>query len=136
MKKHKKILIIVLIVLIPLMIYLFTPYFMADILTKKYGADFLSLYSENGFYNDIEYLKVFQYRNEKVKMVYFDKDNLKKKWDILNDDYAVVLYIEENHSSASLFIFYDVDGKWELSSWDVVWSYSGTADGFMWPYYL
>lgn len=127
---------IVLLILLPFLIYCLIPYFKANILTTKYGAEFLSLYSKNGFYNDIEYLKVFQYRNEKAGIIYLYKDDLKKELDILNDDYAVVLYIEENHSSAALFIFYDSNGKWELSSWDVIWSFSGTADGFMWPYYL
>lgn len=136
MKKYKKVFIIVIIVLLPFLIYFLIPYLEVNILTSKYGAEFSSLYSKNGFYNNIEYLKIFQYRGEKVDMVYLYKDDLKKELDVLNDDYAVVLYIEENHSSAALFIFYDANGEWELSSWDVIWSFSGTADGFMWPYYL
>lgn len=48
--------------------YLFVPYFRVNNLTKKYGSEFQELYSENGFYSDIEYLKVFQYRDEKVNI--------------------------------------------------------------------
>lgn len=136
MKKHGKKWMIVFIILVPVLIYLLVPYFKVNSLTAKYGAEFSSLYSENGFYEDIEYLKVFQYRDEKVDMVYLDDDRLKKELDILDDDYAVVLYVEENHSSVALFIFCDANGKWELSEWDIVRSFSGTADGFMWPCYL
>ncbi len=62
-------------------------------------------------------------------------EKLKNTLDNLNDDYAVVLYVEENHSSSSLYIFYDEDGQWKLLDWYLVWSNSGTADGFMWPCY-
>lgn len=117
------------------LIYLAVPYFQAGHLTKKYGTEFLDLYSENGFYDNIEYLKVFQYRDEKTNLYYLDDDRLKEELRDLGRDYAVVLYVEENHSSASLFIFYDEDGQWKLSSWNLIWSTSGTADGFMWPYY-
>lgn len=136
MKKSKKIVMISVIFLLLFLTYLFTPYVMVDVLTAKHGAEFSALYSVNGFYHDIEYLKVFQYRDEKVDLAYLDKNGLRRELEVLNDDCAVVLYIEENHSSAALFIFHDEDGKWELSSWDVVWSHSGAADGFIWPYYL
>lgn len=69
---------IVFIILVPVLIYFLVPYFKVNSLTAKYGAEFSSLYSENGFYEDIEYLKVFQYRDEKVDMVYLDDDRLKK----------------------------------------------------------
>lgn len=118
-----------------LLICLSVPYFQVNHLTKKYGSDFLDLYSENGFYDDMEYLKVFQYRDEKINLYYLDNDRLKQKLSNLGDEYAVVLYVEENHSSASLFIFYDEAGRWKLSDWDLIWSSSGSADGFMWPYF-
>lgn len=117
-------------------IYLLIPYFMIHNLTKKYGSEFTELYRENGFYNDIEYLKIIQYRDEKADFYYSDNDKIKKELDSLDNDYAVVLYVEENHNSASLFIFSDEDGQWKLSNWHLIWSYSGTADGFLWPYYF
>ena len=116
--------------------FLFIPYFKISDLTEKYGTEFEELYSENGFYNAIEYLKIIQYRNEKVDIYYLDNDKLKKELSDLNNNYAVVLYVEENHSSASLFIFYDENGQWKLVNWNSIWSISGTADGFMWPYYF
>ena len=119
-----------------LLIYLFAPYFVVNNLTEKYGAEFAELYSENGFYNDIEYLKIIQYRNEKVNFYYLDNDKVKNELSDLDHNYAVVLYVEENHSSASLFIFGDENGQWKFVNWNLIWSVSGTADGFMWPYYF
>lgn len=124
------------IIIILLIVCLFIPYFVANDLTKKYGAEFSNLYSENGFYSNIEYLRVLQYRDKKVNIYYLDNDRLKKELTSLGNDYAVVLYIEENHSSASIFIFYDDEGQWKLSNWNLIWSTSGSADGFMWPYYF
>lgn len=136
MKKNKKLLVIFGIIITLLIVCLFIPYFVAEDLTKKYGAEFSNLYSENGFYSNIEYLRVLQYRDKKVNFYYLDNDRLKKELTSLSNDYAVVLYIEENHSSASLFIFYDEGGQWKLSNWNLIWSTSGSADGFMWPYYF
>ena len=132
---EKKVLIVSILLLI-VALFIFRPYYSVNSLTKKYADEFLELYRDNGFYEDIEYFKVFKYRNEEVNIQCLNNKKLKNRLNNLNDDYAVVLYIEENHSSASLFIFYDVDGQWELLDWYLVWSYSGTADGFMWPYYL
>lgn len=118
------------------LIFLLKPYFMVNRLTKKYGSEFCELYSENGFYSDIEYLKVFQYRDEKADIYYLDNTRLKKELSNLSQEYAVVFYVEENHSSASFFIFYDENGSWKLLSWSPVWSSLGTADGFMFPCYF
>lgn len=117
-------------------ICLITPYFQVNHLTKKYRTEFEELYSENGFYQDIEYLKIFQYRDEKVPISYLDNGKLMQELNDLNGDYAVVLYVEENHSSASVYIFSGENGQWELLNWHLIWSASGTADGFMWPYYF
>lgn len=136
MPKRQKAFIAVVIIITLLIVCLFIPYFVADNLTKKYGEEFSNLYSENGFYSNIEYLRVLQYRDKKVNIYYLDNDRLKKELTSLSNDYAVVLYIEENHSSASLFIFYDEGGQWKLSNWNLIWSTSGSADGFMWPYYF
>lgn len=133
---RKKVLIVSILLLLIVALFIFRPYYSVNSLTKKYADEFSELYRDNGFYEDIEYFKVFKYRNEEVNIQCLNNKKLKNRLNNLNDDYAVVLYIEENHSSASLFIFYDVDGQWKLLDWYLVWSYSGTADGFMWPYYL
>lgn len=133
MRKKYKIVFIISIILLILLI--FRPYYSVNSLTKKYASEFSELYRDNGFYEDIEYFKVLKYRNEQVDIKCLSNEKLKNTLDNLNDDYAVVLYVEENHSSSSLYIFYDEDGQWKLLDWYLVWSNSGTADGFMWPYY-
>ncbi len=134
MRKSKKIVFIISIIFIAVL-FIFKPYYSVYSLTQKYGSEFSELYKDNGFYEDIEYFEVFKYRNEEVDIRCLNNKKLKSALENLNDDYAVVLYVEENHSSASLFIFFDKDGQWELLDWYLVWSYSGSADGFMWPYY-
>ncbi len=137
MKKIKKGLVIFIIfVLMLLFIYFIVPYFAINKLTAKYGSEFADLYSENGFYDDIEYLKVLQYRDERADIYYLTDDRLKNKLSSLDDDHAAILYIEENHSSASIFIFGDVNGEWKFEGWDLIRSFSGTAEGVMWPYYF
>ena len=135
MRKKYKIVFIISIILLILILLIFRPYYSVNSLTKKYASEFSELYRDNGFYEGIEYFKVLKYRNEQVVIKCLSNEKLKNTLDNLNDDYAVVLYVEENHSSSSLYIFYDEDGQWKLLDWYLVWSNSGTADGFMWPYY-
>ena len=132
----KKFLVFLGVITILLLLFLLKPYVMVHHLTKEYGSEFCELYSENGFYSDIEYLKVFQYRDKKADIYYLGNTGLKKELSNLTQEYAVVLYVEENHSSASIFIFYDENGQWKLVSWSTVWSSFGTADGFMFPCYF
>ena len=134
MCRIKKIVLVISVVII-LVLLIIKPYYFVDSLTEKYGSEFSELYSENGFYENIEYFKVFKYRNEEVSIGCLGNKMLKDELDNLNDDCAVVLYVEENHSSASLFVFFDKDDQWKLLDWYLIWSYSGTADGFIWPYY-
>lgn len=71
------------------------PYYSVNSLTKKYADEFSELYRDNGFYEDIEYFKVFKYRNEEVNIQCLNNKKLKNRLNNLNDDYAVVLYIEK-----------------------------------------
>lgn len=79
MKKNKKLLVIFGIIITLLIVCLFIPYFVANNLTKRYGAEFLNLYSENGFYSNVEYLKVLQYRDKKANIYYLNNDRLKEE---------------------------------------------------------
>ncbi len=133
---RKKLLVFLGVIMVLLLFFLLKPYVTVNHLTQKYGSEFSGLYGENGFYSDIEYLKVLQYRDEKADIYYLDNAALKRELDNLGQEYAVVLYVEENHNSASLFIFYDENGRWELLNWNTIWSFSGTADGFMFPCYF
>ena len=134
-KKKRIFWIFVIILVVSLTAYLIRPYIQVERLTKKYGSEFEDRYVENGFYDEIEYMKVFKYREESAGISYIGINGLKDRLMNLGDDYAVVLYVEKNHSSASLYVFRDEDSRWDFLEWNLVWSYSGSADSFMWPYY-
>ena len=115
--------------------FLSRPYFQVERLTKKYGLEFEERYKDNGYCESIDYLKVFKYHDESVDISYLDNRKLKNRLNNLGEDYALVLYIEDNHSFAELYVFHDEGDRWVLSEWNTIWSYSGSADSFMWPYY-
>lgn len=112
MKKKKKkkvfILIIVAIVLVT-----FFPYIKAEYLTYRYGKYFQDGYLQTRMIDRIEYFRV-----------------LKK-----NADTAEVLYISKGHASANIVRFKKEKGEWIKTYWATVWSKTGCADDFMWPYY-
>ncbi len=133
-KKNKKYVIAIVIIIIAVIITVISiPYIQAEKLTAEYGNEFKDLYVKNGFYQDIEYFKVLKYKTEKISAYYPNKEMAKE---IEQDkESAVVLYVEENHSSCSIYIFSSKKDEWELEEWYTVWSYSGSADGTMWPFY-
>ncbi|PBI85639.1 hypothetical protein BSF41_36160 [Flavobacterium sp. ACN2] len=47
---------------------------------------------------------------------------------------AIVYYVSSEKSSGDTIYFILVDGKWIISNWETVWSKTGSADGFIWPY--
>ena len=117
MRKKYKIVFIISIILLILILLIFRPYYSVNSLTKKYASEFSELYRDNGFYEGIEYFKVLKYRNEQVVIKCLSNEKLKNTLDNLNDDYAVVLYVEENHSSSSLFMMKMVNGNYWTGIW-------------------
>lgn len=108
MKKHIKILIILLSVLLFLF---FSPYLKAEYLTLRFGDEFVGLEQKTGMLNHSRYCKVLSYGKEKAK----------------------VFYVSD---TGDLITFYKTDdGRWEIKNWETIWSESGSADSFMWPYY-
>lgn len=135
MKKNRiKKAVVILSILILLCLPLFYPYLEVDRLTKKYGEEFSELYRDNGFYSDIEYLKVIKYKEESAHFFISNK-KISDEIDELSNSDALVLYIEEGHSSASLFVYTLEDNQWKFVEWYTLWAYSGSADDFFWPYY-
>lgn len=124
---------IIIICVILLVIVCMIPYIQAEKLTREYGDEFADLYTENGFYENIEYLKVLKYKDKKIWAFYPNK-RIKKEVE-REENKAVVLYVEENHSSCALYFFSLQQGEWKLEKWETIWSYSGSAEGAMWPYY-
>ena len=130
----KRVVIVGGIIFIMLITILSIPYIQVERLTQKYGTEFEKLYSQNGFYEDIEYLKILKYKNMNA-CVYYPNEEIKE--DIQQDENSVVvLYVEENHSSCAIYIFSQDDQEWKLEKWETIWSFSGNSDGLMWPYYF
>lgn len=106
----KKNIIIICICLIFLLIVFF-PYLKAEILTAKYGEEFWGLEQQTNMLSESYYHKVLSYSNEEAKVFY------------------------ASNSGDLLTFKKDTDGIWKLFRWETVWSKSGSASGFMWPYY-
>ncbi|MBE7052210.1 MAG: hypothetical protein E7395_06545 [Ruminococcaceae bacterium] len=83
-----------------------------EILTSKYGSQFELIHQENTMIGNIEYLKVLNYTR----------------------DTAQVYYVSENRSAGNILMFYKDNDNWCCDSWNTVWSKTGSADGFVWPY--
>lgn len=107
----KKIRQIVLILLITFVVVI--PYGKVEFLTWRYGKEFTELYKVTNMIDGIAYLKVMDYSSENAEIYYITKD----------------------HKARVLYQFEKRNGEWELKSWDAVWSKTGNADNFMWPYY-
>ncbi len=92
---------------------LFFPYIKAEFLTLSHGDEFAELYEQIGWLTGIEYFKVIEY----------------------SADAATVVYIEGGHNTCFRVEFVAEGDSWRAESFDCVWSTSGSADSFMWPYY-
>lgn len=110
MIKIKKSILIIILCLFFLLV-IFFPYIKAEILTIKYGDEFEGLQKQTNMLYEVEYYKVIKY----------------------SCDTAEVFYIS---NSGDLLTFEkDSDGAWKYSRWETIWSNSGSASDFMWPYY-
>lgn len=51
------------------------------------------------------------------------------------DDFARIYCVNFNETNGSIHNFVKRDGNWVYNNWENgVWSKTGTADGFVWPY--
>ena len=108
MKKN----VLILVICVLCVIVLIFPYITAEFLTFKYGSEFNNLQQQTNILIDVEYYKVISYSNETAKVFYVSS------------------------SSGNLLTFEkDSKGNWKYSEWKTIWSNSGSADEFMWPYY-
>lgn len=104
----KKIILLIIIAIILIMVF---PYTKTEILTIKYGNEFKGLEEQTNMLSDSKYHKVFSYNNTKAKVFYVS-----------------------NTGDMITFVKND-SGDWELYEWKTVWSSSGSAGEFIWPYY-
>lgn len=97
-------------VIICIFILWFFPYMKYELLTWKNGAEFSGLQKTTNMIGDVDYLKVLDY----------------------SVDSARVYYVGE---SGNILTFIQNNERWELVSWKTIWSKSGSADNFIWPYF-
>ena len=85
-----------------------------EITTIIHKKEFPPIADDNAMIGDIEYFKIIKYGEEE----------------------ATLYYVCEDRSSGNTVSYKkDDNGKWIYSSWDeTVWSTSGSADGYIWPY--
>ena len=84
-----------------------------EILTFQHGKEFVEVYKENAMMGEIDGLKVLNY----------------------SDKFARVYFISKNRMSGDVLTFTRNSEKWTYESWEqTVWSKTGSADGFVWPY--
>ena len=88
------------------------PYLRYEYLTFQYGNAFVGLQKSTNMIDEVDGLKVLTY----------------------SDSRARVYYIGD---TGDILTFHKVNGFWELEDggWVTVWSKTGSADGFVWPYF-
>lgn len=96
-----------------ILLILVVPYIRVEILTWKHGSEFSTLYRLTNMIDDIDYFKVMNY----------------------SDTSASVYYVTSNRSAGGLVTFNQQDGQWVLEKWKAIWSKTGSADDYIWPYY-
>lgn len=103
------------IVCFAIILLLFTvifPYAKVEYLTLQHGQEFVGLEQQVNMINQSKYHKVFVY----------------------DRDIAQVFYVSQNSGNMITFIRNE-NKDWVLSSWNTIWSKTGSADEFIWPYY-
>lgn len=103
--------IIYIIILACFLVFAILPYLKVEILTLRYGKDFER--KEYNMITSISYCKVMEYRK----------------------NYAEVLYVSKGKATIIVKYERDDNGEWVDSYWECIWSSSGSADGFIWPFY-
>lgn len=108
MRKTKKTVIIIFAILI---LIIFSPYIKTEYLTLKYGNEFIGLEKETNMLNQAKYHKVFSYSKNKAEVFY------------VSDTGDLITFVKGENND------------WQIQEWKTVWSTSGSADDFIWPYY-
>ena len=107
-------------ILLLILVLLFEPWIVAlihcEILTAKHAdADMLEAVNAHQAYMEIDTLKVLDYKPYSYCKVY-----------------------GKSESSGNVFVLvhnFDEDQSgWNVVHWDTIWSKTGSADGFIWPY--
>ncbi|MBQ7936615.1 MAG: hypothetical protein IJ333_09780 [Clostridia bacterium] len=108
MKRIRKMILAVLIIIVLFVLAL--PYIRVEYLTFRYGTEFAQLEQQTNMLHDSRYLKVFEY----------------------SEDEATVFYAS---NTGDMITFVKDGDTWKLETWKTIWSKTGSADEFVWPYY-
>lgn len=113
MKKKKIVKWMLIIILSAFPVYWLGSIAKCEFFTLIHGDKFEDGYLETGWFNDIRSFKIIEYSQTEATVYYVDADR------------TVGFTIQ---------FFKNQSNHFEIKSWDTVWSKSGSADGFIWPY--
>lgn len=99
------------VVFLVILLIVFFPYLKAEYLTARFGNQFYGLEQDTRMLDPAKYYKVISY----------------------SENYAKVYYVSDY--SRDLILFEKENGQWVRYEWRTVWSKTGSADEFFWPYY-
>ena len=110
--KKRYMIIIFAILLIPVLIWIFS-LVKCEVLTQKYHDDFALAYTQNTMLGDMEYFKVLR----------------------CDGATADVYYVGKGRTAADVLTFENRNGNWVETSWETVWSTTGSASEVIYPYW-
>lgn len=84
-----------------------------EMLTQKYYDDFSKAYMQNTMIEDIEYFNVLS----------------------CNENTAKVYYITKNMTVGNVLEFEHKNNNWTQTSWNTIWSKTGSASDIIYPYW-
>lgn len=82
-----------------------------EILTVKHREEFADAYKQTNMIANVDAFKVLRCSGTEAEVYYISK-----------------------HTAGHLLMFKRESDGWALHRWETVWSKSGSADGWIWPY--
>ncbi len=112
MKKKRLLMLVIVVIALPIIFWV-SSLIKCEILTYKHYQDFENAYKQNTMLGEMEYFKV----------LYCDGDK------------AEVYYVGKGITDANILTFEKANGSWVETSWEVIWSVSGSASEVIYPYW-
>lgn len=100
------------IALIPILFWI-SSLIKCEVLTYKYYSDFERAYTNNTMLGEMEYFKVLS----------------------CDGMTAEVYYVSQDKTDANVLTFTNESGTWIETSWNTIWSSSGSASDVIYPYW-
>ena len=116
MKKYKKLILIIACIVgsIPILFWSFE-IVKCEYWTDKYGEQFKYSYREYTMIDNPDYHKILEYSDTEVVVYYVKRGRI-------------------GGGDTLTFTRPDKDAEWTFVRWDTIWSNSGSASDFVWPY--